>query len=285
MKWFRDERWRGILLLSLLGLTLYRAKRQLWPHINLGPSQSPLEEEYDTQGKVPGDPQNAVSDLKRIYQVIQTFKKLHGLLYPRGPFTADADASTSLLSSDLTGKRRNGLLMVNPFILQPEAEFNLSSYGFKSRDEVQALFRNPDLRFSDSASTRENWRNTEAYQIAVLNDPFQRLNGTLTNSPKLPGTRDVLLYTSTYYHKNIHRGNGITMHPVGFYVVLWDDGQVEKIPYQKQLWAPSRMSPGYYLPAFRGQAGLPKHTLTYDQYFNQLRFQPKLDPGGTLANR
>jgi hypothetical protein len=69
--------------------------------------------------------------------------------------------------------------------------------------------------------------------------------------------------------------NGIRVpHPTGFYVVLWEDGQVEKIPCEEVLWAP--MGNNSYLPAFRNQAGVPKHALTQKQYLNQQQLQRRL---------
>ncbi len=72
------------------------------------------------------------------------------------------------------------------------------------------------------------------------------------------------------------------MNPVGFYVVLWDDGSVEKIPYYQRLYVPKPNSE--WVMAFPGQAGLPKNTLTYDQFYTQvIRF--KESPRGSVGGK
>jgi hypothetical protein len=70
------------------------------------------------------------------------------------------------------------------------------------------------------------------------------------------------------------------MNPVGFYVVLWDDGSVERIQYDRVLRVPKTASE--YTIAFPGQAGIPRSAMTYDQFTTEIahwKVPPRGAPG------
>ena len=89
----------------------------------------------------------------------------------------------------------------------------------------------------------------------------RRPDGTFLGTAKRAGTRDVLAYTNLYVH-NQPRG------AAGFYLVLWDDGTVGKIPANQALAVPAydvigpagiteeAKRQGEKQIAFPGQAGL-----------------------------
>ena len=89
----------------------------------------------------------------------------------------------------------------------------------------------------------------------------RRPDGTQVGAPKPAGTRDVLAYTNLYV-RNQPRGGA------GFYLVLWDDGTVGRIPVNRALQVPAydvigpagateeARRQGEKQIAFPGQAGL-----------------------------
>lgn len=185
----------------------------------------------DTQGAVPGDPALAERQMHDIFDAMKVFSKRHdGRLPARG--------------SDL----------YNDVVMS-------SDYGI----EGDTLL-NPDCQYSDMAPMRGSANRCFPY---VLVD--HRPDGTRIGGPKASGTRDVLAWCDLYMHwnfKNEAQGPG-SMSPVGFFLVLWDDGEVERIPYDQVLfYSPGGTKWNY---AFPGQAGVPGPTKTFEQRFENTR--------------
>lgn len=90
----------------------------------------------------------------------------------------------------------------------------------------------------------------------------RRPGGTPVGTAKRAGTRDVLAYTNLYVRNQSHG-------PTGFYLVLWDDGTVSRVPASQALAVPAydvigpagatevAARQGEKQVAFPGQAGLP----------------------------
>ena len=188
--------------------------------------------DYDVGNTIPGNPQN--TKLKRIYQALNLYRKRHGGSYP---------TNAMVLFSDVTDR--------------------FSDYGFHNRGEAAKLLHDPDTRFSDEYHMMIGTSPDSIipYQIFSV-----RYDGTLIGGDKKPGTRDVLAWTDTYVHENIrHKGvQPVSENSVGFYMVLWDDGTISKVPYNKILYVPT--GGGNFACAFPGQAGLPDNAVTYDQF-------------------
>ena len=211
---------------------------------------------YDTHGRVPGDPQNGVNGLKRMYQLMLEYRRKNGGRYP---------TDETVLFLDI--------------VRSPQ------EYGFRDVKDFLAKMNNPDSRFSDSEGLRR------APGAIPYSFSRARFDGTMVGTPKAPGTRDVFGRTNLYYHENkvIYPNKPFTMKPVGFYEVLWDDGSVEKIPYDKTLQVPvndptvSQTRKKYHLSpgtpvlstrlGFPGQAGLPPGTLSFKDFYT--KFAPK----------
>ena len=183
----------------------------------------------DTGGKIPGDPNNAIADMQQFYRLAQIYRSRKGT-YPG-----------------------DGLFL--------DIHRNPSAYGVSSLEDVEQYFINPDDKFSDSAYERKNVGKVCTYMWTN-----KRPDGTNVGSSKPQGKRDVLCYTSAYVHENIRtfRGQRTTVNPVGFYLVLWDDGQVQSIPYDQKFFVP--LGKGEFAEAFPGQAGVPANALNYDEY-------------------
>jgi hypothetical protein len=187
---------------------------------------------YYTGDKVPGDPKNGETILKRIYACFQTYLRLHQGKYPDQPFGLTTD------------------VFARP-----------AEYGFVDFSDVSKHLINPDNQFDDNPLIRR--RPQQKITIAVID---KRPDGQLTGSAKPPGTRDVLAYTSTYYHKNgfpFKKSDRIG-NPVGFYMVLWDDGEIERIDYDRVGFAFT--TEGMHT-VFPKQAGVPATTISYQEFW------------------
>lgn len=205
---------------------------------------------YDfTWAKVPGHPEKAEAQLKRIYGWLTTYHKLNGETYPS-----------------------------NLDVLMGEMRVDPAGYGISEADAKSLFdqFTNPDTRYT---FMRTNGARTIPYHMQTT-----RLDGTALGSAKAPGMRDALAWTDMYVHQNWRKGIPTTQ--IGFYLVLWDDGTVERIPWNAILWVP--YVPEQQLPtrpvtaafvdaarknhfaswthAFPGQAGVPANALSDTQY-------------------
>lgn len=198
--------------------------------------------DIDTGGTIPGDPNNAIEDMKVIYRLIGIYRQKHQN-YP------------------------------NCDELLKDIRASLKEYGFDTYEEAWQFFINPDSKYSDSSYDRKYPDKVVPY---ILLD--KRLDGSPIGSPTAPGTKDVLISTSLYTHRNIRHypGPRSTENPVGFWIVMWADGEIQKVPYDQILYAPKGREPDEpqgrksHAFVFPGQAGLPANTKTYDQYYQGL---------------
>ncbi len=140
---------------------------------------------------------------------------------------------------------------------------NPQDYGFANRKEAEASLKNPDV-----INQRPKLSKKKAEQVIAYQMRFRRFNGQPLGSTKEVGKRDVLAWTSDYYFPNTKTDwsniDSSTMNPVGFYLVLWDDGQVQRVPFDKILQVP--IGNNEWQVGFRGQAGLAKGFQTFDEF-------------------
>ncbi len=198
-----------------------------------------------------GYPANGVEDLKKIYAMFTIYRSKHGTFPAQGTRTLFKDASA-----------------------RPQ------EYGLRSRAEVEAIFLNPDTRYAENVPGPMDGYIPYAFFA-------RRPDGSPVGAPKKPGTRDVLAHTSIYVRKNIRYNKLSTMRPEGVYLVLWEDGQVEQLSYNRLLFVPEpggrlakemqrglpfravmdKVKSGRFRHAFPGQAGVPAPVVTFDEYY------------------
>ena len=237
---------RTIVLLGSLSFLTFVSIKQFMPAGSAQttipvPSQGKIPE-FDTGGKVPGNPANAVQDLQEIHRLIGVYKSRDGA-YP---------SRTLDLLQDIQK--------------QPEV------YGYSvptERGTWPEAFMNSDYAYADGNKTH----NPNGVVPYITTD--RRPDGTPIGGAKLPGQKDVLAYTDIYIHRNVHRfpKSRTTENPVGFFVVLWDDGTVTQVPYDELIYVPTEGNTekrGKYGQAFPGQAGIPANAVTYDQFYQKL---------------
>lgn len=144
---------------------------------------------------------------------------------------------------------------------------NPGAYEFADRDAAVASLSNPDIIHQHPRWSKERIKNMTTYQMR-----FRRFDSSPFGSQKPEGTRDVLMWSSDYYFENIKNNydniNASTMNPVGFYLVLWDDGQIERVPFDKTLQVPAESNS--WQVGFAGQAGLTKGSKTFDEFHKNL---------------
>jgi hypothetical protein len=195
--------------------------------------------ENNTGGKVPGNPQNAVKGLRNVFTAVQVYQSRHNGSRPAG-----------------TGE------------LLKDMWFDRFAYGLPADQNPFAsankLLSNPDTRYSDDPHARKHASNTVPYRVHS-----RRPDGTAIGGPKPEGTRDVVASTDVYVHQNVkHLPNQkTTSNPVGFYMVIWDDGRIQQIPYDKVLYVPA--GPSDFHIAYPGETGIPPGALTYDEYYTR----------------
>ena len=127
--------------------------------------------------------------------------------------------------------------------------------------EAHRLFTNPDIQYSRSFRSFGAGTNVIPYPLS-----YKRFDGTLIGTEKPEGTKDLLSSTDIYYHwTSSHDMESSSINPIGFYCVLWDDGQIEKIPFDLVFHASVEVGEGRrgYMVAFPQQAGISAQLLTY----------------------
>ncbi|MDQ3815516.1 MAG: hypothetical protein M3347_16490 [Armatimonadota bacterium] len=189
--------------------------------------------EYNTGDKVPGDPANCQRILNLIYKLINIYRTRHDGAYP-----------STLLD------------------VRKDARANAKVYGFDSLEQLWQATRNPDNQYADDQFIRQS----PNLGSTIVSD--KRFDGNPLGGPKPQGTRDVLAFTEIYVHRNARLSpeKKFIRNPVGFYLVLWDDGQVERVAYDQVIYAPS---PDGFSPVFRGQTGIPANCLSYEEFETQ----------------
>jgi peroxiredoxin Q/BCP len=188
-----------------------------------------------TGDRVPGNVTNGVKILKKVYGLLQIYRQRHEGKYPDSPIGALND------------------VYANP-----------TAYELKDLAGAAALLVNPDNIYDDDSSTR---RRSPRAHTTIITD--RRPDGTFTGSSRPVATRDLLAYTKTYFHpNNPHYGEKRRqLNPVGFYLVLWDDGSIERIPYDEAIFVLTGLGESAMMQrAFPGQAGVPFNSVTYAEY-------------------
>jgi hypothetical protein len=95
----------------------------------------------------------------------------------------------------------------------------------------------------------------------------KRPDGMPAGGAKQPGKKNLLAYTEIYNYRNNRYPNNkpSTSNPVGYYVLLWDDGTITQVPYNQIILV--RTGKNTFSEAFPGQADVPSDTINYDQFY------------------
>lgn len=97
-------------------------------------------------------------------------------------------------------------------------------------------------------------------------------------TPKRP-ERDVWVTTEDYVRSNarLFPDGTVRSKPSGFYIVLWSDGKVERVPVGERIWVNSSRG---LISTFRGQAGVDPKKARKE---SEMRFASNAVPGGYVS--
>jgi hypothetical protein len=119
-----------------------------------------------------------------------------------------------------------------------------------------------DLRTPDAHLADGYTKGDQSFSEYALTYLTPRPNGQPRPAFPKDGERDVWLYCETYARTGtrVYRDHTTKLEPMGYYVVLWSDGVIEKVPTLDMVGYQD--SPRSWTFTFKGQAGLPKNTRT-----------------------
>jgi hypothetical protein len=242
------NKWKISLLLGILcliGMIIFYQNRKINSDahtfkdvvINPFPLGVPIN---DTNGKVPGNPQKAMENMKLL---------IIGMKYYC---------------------RKYGKMPLHPSQAASEIIKNYKELGLKEKPKWDDIYYNPDTLNSDSAKVMQI-KKTSNYRMSGYVQMTKRPDGSPIELCNLDTTKktDVIMVTDTYFFRNQTNfaGERTTMKPTGFYLVAWNDGTVEQVPYDKVLYYRIPSPPGTRGIArgmgFPGQVGLPAETRTF----------------------
>jgi hypothetical protein len=129
--------------------------------------------------------------------------------------------------------------------------------------------------FQDAAAIYGDHQTTDPsmkQQYAMLYASGKRFDGT--KLPVFPTSKDhdVFLTCSSYLRNNgvdHHDKGGIQCHYSGFWLVLYTDGSMERIPYSHMMLVP--WHDGGYLDAVPDQSGLPAGTIHITEWWHKVQ--------------
>ena len=184
----------------------------------------------DTGGKVLGNPERAIKDAHELYRLMSVYKSRHGEFPP----------TDSHLFND--------------------AYTIPTTYGFANALDAAKWGINPDMKYADIYHNQRNPEQNSAFRMASTRPDGSKRFGT-----KEPKKRDVLAFSEVYFFRNecVFPDGRSTKNPVGFYIVIWEDGEVAKVPHDKVRYARPQRST--YDQCFPSQAGLPEATYTHEE--------------------
>ncbi len=188
--------------------------------------------DVNTSGKVPGDPGRGIAEAEHVYNDIQVYRERH-----QGQLPPDGSA------------------------LRDDRVRNLKAYGYPDFMAALRAYCNPDSRYADDPVARKDPAATETFMLTK-----HRTDGSAIGSSEQAGTRDVLAYSDTYYHENIrrHGAKADTISPAGFYIVVWADGEVQEVPFERTAYV---KQPDGFMVVFPGQAGIPASAVPFKTYW------------------
>jgi len=226
------------LMVLVLGIRLYIQYRYYYvsPTAPIALDRLPPQayQEFHPNG-IPGHPDQTIRQMKRLYSAMKCYSGRH---------------NGQPASTDVTG-----------FISDIYA--NTNAYGFRDRGAAKNLLSNADCIYSDDVNVRRQAQNFFPYFM-----PSTRPDGSSITGTRQADTRDVLAYTDLYFHSNLTwnaRHTAAKQHPMGFFIVLWDNGAISRVPYEQTVFQPQ--SERRWVLGFPGQAGVARSAVPYTRYY------------------
>ena len=137
---------------------------------------------------------------------------------------------------------------------------DLGLFGDDTTDSNK-IFLNPDARLSKN----KVFARAEIPPYFIRN---RRIDGSEFDSPKQFGSNDVLCFTDIYYVNSYSSRTGKTVNTQGGFVVLKDNGSIEKVPFDDVFFSSTNNGESFK-PIFPQQAKMtPKDCLSYQEFFD-----------------
>lgn len=162
-----------------------------------------LNQTVYTGSEIPGNPENGEKSLHALHKYLKLFQLNFGK-YP---------------SED------------DPIVFNLIKHYEV--YGFENARKVIDSLSNVDNEYNDALDVRINPKN-----MGIPSVFYRRPNGQNIGDIKANGEKDVIAFSDTYVHSNGGepvKGRPLS-NPVGFYLVLFEDETIEKVPYDKQYY-------------------------------------------------
>jgi hypothetical protein len=201
--------------------------------VALQPSRAAAVVPAPIPGIPPAGTAATTARLHQLYGFIQTFRERNGGAFPLW--------SKNELVDDMT---------------RHPADYHLPDIKAPNYNQAAQYFTSLDSRFMPGG-TLPSGAALPNFIVYSLYD--KRPNGTSVGTAKPAGTRDVFAFTDLYIREH---PDGAT----GFYLVLWDDGTISRIPAARARRVPvydnmggseqESVRDGFKQIAFPGQAGL-----------------------------
>ncbi len=174
-------------------------------------------------------------------------------------------------------KSRHGIMPTSYGMIRGDIKQNPSLYGYKDFKEAVLSNYNADVYVSDSHFTEDTKTIIQAYRVCEL-----RPDGTKIGSPHALGTRDVLAFSNIYHFGDVclFPNGKSTGNPTGFYLLLWEDGEVSRVPFDQVRYVYPQIE-GAGAECFPGQTGVPTTTYTASEWSLKIK---SLRPDGTNPN-
>ncbi len=251
------ERWRGVLfVVALLAIGI-----NLWIFRPMDQRNSPPLKSGGRPKVIPPEgwchnqrfktaklnPEGLVKQLQDLFKEMQLFQSRHGTR-PRSALELHRDIRA-----------------------------NMSVYGFRDVKSVFTRNYQPDMQYADYHFADPPGTVAEPFVWVV-----RRPDGGEIGGPHRTGERDTLAYSDIYYYGDacLFPNGKMTKHPTGFYLVLWEDGEVTRVPFDQIRFAyPQRENAPS--ECFPGQAGVPSVTYTEAELWKRIK---TLRPDGTNPN-
>jgi hypothetical protein len=187
-------------------------------------------------------PEDVERDFRKIYDAILAFRKATGHLPVRGGGVDLVEFAKSHPEVDLTEAN-----------LTPRDFTHSDRYASGSRSHFEYMF---------------NLRGGRPFAVPMPAVPK-------------PGERDAWVSTDLFLKRNtvVYPNMTAKSNPTGFYIVLWSDGQIERVPPDGKVFVSESDGLTEY---YAGQAGVPKNAVSGRR---MIRFTSGAVPAGITPDR
>ena len=166
-------------------------------------------------------------------------------------------------------RKRHNEIYPDPDSLTNDMVSNYLSYGFHNSHKAQMSLTNPDTRYMETGFLRK--KEARSHIFSIFNT---RPNGSYIGTPTPKGKKDLLADCSIYVHTDLRYSKEKRCYipsgePYGFFIALWKDGTVTKVPWYDRVFY--KLPNGRYALAYADEAGIPSNIITYSKHLQKYK--------------